>query len=73
MSHYYEKAIYSELGIEIANELRENDYSFAVNYSDATYTFLNCPKALLAKILKVKNDKGKNSILNEFVPVLLFK
>lgn len=73
MTYYYKRAVYNELGIEIANELQLNDYKFAVNYDDATYTFLNCPKLLLAKILKVKLEKGKNSILNEFLPVLLHK
>jgi len=68
MSRYYEKAVHDELGIEIANELKENHYQFIVNYDNATYTFLHCPKLLMAKILKVKKDKGAQSILNEFVP-----
>ena len=68
MTGYYERAIYDELGIDIANELKKNHHQFVVNYDNATYTFLRCPKLLMTKILQIKKDKGARSILNEFVP-----
>jgi hypothetical protein len=66
MSRYYEKAIYQELGEDIEKELKENHSEIKINFEDVTYNFSDCPDSLLKKIIKVKNSKGKNSILNEF-------
>jgi len=64
----YEKAIYKELGIDIANQLNELICNIIIDVETLTYTFQNCPKYLVNKILELKQAKGECSILNEYVP-----
>jgi hypothetical protein len=68
MTTFYEKGIYNELGETIARELKENGCKFEVNLENLTYTFINCPTAVVNKILKIKELKGEVSVLNEFIP-----
>ena len=68
MANAYERAIYDELGYEIAQQLKDTDCKFVVKIETLQFTFTNCPVPILNKILEVKKIKGERSILNEFVP-----
>jgi hypothetical protein len=68
MPRYYEKAVYHELGVAIASALKKSHCEFIVNYENVNFTFLDCPHALLKKIIRVKKSRGEGSILNEFSP-----
>jgi hypothetical protein len=64
----YENAIYKELGKDIAKQLNDLICDIVVDVETLTYTFQNCPKYLIKKILELKKAKGEISILNEYIP-----
>jgi hypothetical protein len=68
MASIYEKAIYAELGPEITQQLKDSNCKFVVSHKSLKFTFLDCPIALISQIIEVKNAKGEQSILHEFVP-----
>ncbi|MGZ3778644.1 MAG: hypothetical protein ACXVI9_14230 [Mucilaginibacter sp.] len=67
MRDVYEIAIYKELGEKLANSLIDSHCDIWINVENLTYTFQNCPKHLVKRILELRDAKGESSILNEYV------
>jgi hypothetical protein len=68
MKQLYEIAIYKELGEDITKLLIDFHCDIFINVETLTYTFQNCPKRLVQRILELKEAKGEISLLNEYIP-----
>ena len=69
VQYQYKRAIYIELGPELAQKIIDSDCGFELNVDTLEYTFSNCPQYLLTQVLEKKRSKGSGSILHEFYVV----